>query len=174
MSNAKDCLVAMKIEAGQKSEIRKGTVIFTRDQSAKAVHDTYISALGDTYVSKQNFVFSDMDLEQMSITDCAETWRLFSWLHSKTAGNETGAVSAEARGKVDRLAAALCKKILAADEIYCVYNKATGEPHMLSKTVDQQNGSYMCTPPDIMLISKAYSETYSAMYPKDKLELIKI
>lgn len=174
VKEAKDCIVALKLEAGQKSEIRKGSVIYTRDQSIKAVHDTYISALGDTYVSRQNLVLSDNDLEMMSITDCAEAWRLFCWFHSKSVSNESGETIAENRRKIDRLAAALCKKILAANEIYCVYNKATGEPHMFSKTVDQKNGSYMCTPPDIMLITKAYSEPYSAMYPADKFEIVKI
>lgn len=174
VKEAKDCIVSLKLEAGQKSEIRKGSVIYTRDQSIKVVHDTYISALGDTYILRQNLVLSDNDLEMMSITDCAEIWRLFGWFHSKTISNETEAAKAETREKIDRLAAALSKKILAANEIYCVYNKATGEPHMFSKTVSQENGSYMCTPPDIMLITKAYSEPYSAMYPADKFEIVKI
>lgn len=171
---AADCVAALRLQSGQKFTIKTGTVVYTRDQSGKNVHDAYVNALGDVFVAKQKLVLSDEDLDSMSITDCEETWRLFGWLHSKNAGNETPEEKAENRKKLDRLAAALCKKILSAQEIYCVFNKQTGEPHMFSKTVKQQDGQYMCTPPDVMLISKAYAKQYAAIYQTERFELRKI
>lgn len=174
VDTATDCLVALKLEAGQKADIKIGSIVHTRDISTKEVHDAYISAIGDVYVMRKNLVLSDDEIASMSITDCAEAWRLFNWFHSKDSANESEEQKHVNRKKVEKLADALCKKILAADEIYTVFNKTTGEPHMFSHTIKQENGSYMCTPPDIMIISKAYSKPYEAMYPADKFEIRKI
>ena len=174
VDTATDCLVALKLEAGQKADIKIGSIVHTRDISTKEVHDAYISAIGDIYVMRKNLVLSDDEIASMSITDCAEAWRLFNWFHSKDSANESEEQKHVNRKKVEKLADALCKKILAADEIYTVFNKTTGEPHMFSHTIKQENGSYMCTPPDIMIISKAYSKPYEAMYPADKFEIRKI
>ena len=171
---ASNCLAVLILQCGQKFPIKKGTVIYTRDQSTKNVHDVYINAIGDVFVSKQQMVFSDKDLDSMSITDCAEAWRLFGWLCSQNAGNETAEIRAENGKKLDRLASALCKKILSAREIYCVFNKKTGEPHLFSKTLKREDGNYVCTPPDIMLISKAYAKQYAAIYETERFELRKI
>lgn len=174
VDSATDCLVALKLEAGQKVDIKIGSIVHTRDISTKEAHDAYISALGDVYVLRKNLVLSDGEIVSMSITDCAETWRLFNWFHSKNSSNESEEEKLENRKKIEKLANALCKKILTADEIYTVFNKATGEPHMFSHTINQEDGSYMCTPPDIMIISKAYSKLYEDMYSADKYEIRKI
>jgi hypothetical protein len=174
VDTATDCLVALKLEAGQKVDIKTGSIVHTRDISTKEVHDAYISAIGDEYVLRKNLVLTDDEIASMSITDCAEAWRLFNWFHSKNSANEPDEEKLESSKKIEKLADALCKKILAADEIYTVFNKATGEPHMYSHTINQDNGSYMCTPPDIMIISKAYSKQYEAMFSADKLEIRKI
>lgn len=174
VDTATNCLVALKLEAGQKVDIKIGSVVHTRDISTKEVHDAYISAIGDIYVLHKKLVLSDNEIASMSITDCAEAWRLFNWFHSKDYANKSEEEKLANREKIEKLADALCKKILAADEIYTVFNKTTGEPHMFSHTINQDNGSYMCTPPDIMIISKAYSKPYEAMYPADKFEIRKI
>ncbi len=173
VDTATDCLVALKLEAGQKVDIKIGSIVHTRDISTKEVHDAYISAIGDAYVLRKNLVLSDDELAAMSITDCAEAWRLFNWFHSKNSAIESEEEKLEKRKRIGKLAAALCKKILAADEIYTVFNKRTGEPHMFSQTI-KQDGGYMCTPPDIMIISKAYSDAYEPMYTTDEFEMRKI
>ena len=174
VNTAADCLVALKLEAGQNVDIKIGSVVHTKNISTNEVYDAYISAIGDVYVARKNLVISDDEIASMSITDCAEAWRLFNWFHSKVFANESEEEKLANRKKIEKLADALCKKILAADEIYTVFNKATGEPHMFSHTIDQNNGIYMCTPPDIMIISKAYSKQYEAMYSADKFEIRKI
>lgn len=171
---ATNCLVALKLEAGQKIDIKTGSIVHTRDISTKEVHDAYISAIGDVYVLRKNLVLSEDEIAFMSITDCAEAWRLFNWFHSKNSVNESEEEKLEYHKKIEKIVDAICKKILVADEIYTVFNKATGEPHMFSHTIEQDDGSYMCTPPDIMIISKAYSKLYEAMYPADKFEIRKI
>ncbi len=174
VDTATDCLVALKLEAGQKVDIKIGSIVHTRDISTKEVHDAYISAIGDVYVLRKNLDLSDDEIASMSITDCAEAWRLYNWFHSKNSANESEEEKLANREKIEKLACALCKKILAADEIYTVFNKVTGEPHMFSHTIKQDNDSYMCTPPDIMIISKVYSKQYEAMYSADQFEIRKI
>lgn len=173
VDTATDCLVALKLEAGQKVDIKIGSIVHTRDISTKEVHQTYISAIGDVYVMRKNLVLSEDEIAAMSITDCAEAWRLFNWFHSKNSAIESEEEKLAKRKKIEKLADALCKKILAADEIYTVFNKSTGEPHLFSHTI-KQDGGYTCTPPDIMIISKAYSDAYETMYSTDEFEMRKI
>jgi len=170
---ATDCLVTLKLDASQKSDIKIGSIVHTREISTSEVHDAYISAIGDAYVMHKDLELSEDEIARMSITDCGEAWRLFHWLQSKNE-NPSEEQKQSYRKKVDKLADSLCKKILAIDEIYTVYNKRTGEPQMFSHTVAQDNGSYMCTPPDILIISKAYAKAYEAMYTTEKFEIRKI
>ncbi len=171
---ASDCRVGLRVEKGKLHKIKKGTVLYSRDASAADVHNAYIGALGDAYVIMKKMELSEKDIEELSITDCAEVWRLFSWFHSKTAKTDSEEVKQENKRKINVLGAALCKKILAADEIYCVYSKETGEPFLFSRTIDQKDGNYMCTPPDIMIFTNAYKTVASANFSNDRFELRKI
>lgn len=174
VKEASDCQVGLRLEKGKLHNIKKGTVLYSREASSAAVHNAYISALGDTYVMRQNLELSDKDIEELSITDCAEIWRLFSWFHSKSAQTESEEAKQEYRQKLDKLCAAICKKILEADAIYCVYSNDTGEPYLLSRTIRQDDGSYMCTPPDIMIFTDAYKTVLSAQFSEDRFEIKKI
>lgn len=165
---ATDRHVALCINNGRQHSIRKSTVLFTRDRSVKDVHDTYISALGDVFVIKQNLDLSDGELEALTITDCAEIWRLFTWFHTKDESEE---IKKENYRKIDRLASVLCKKIMHAESIYCVFNKNTGEPHMFSRTVNQGDGTYMCTPPNIRIFTKSYESVMKNAFSEDMFEI---
>lgn len=70
--------------------------------------------------------------------------------------------------RINRLGAALAEKVLNADEIYCLYNKLTDQPHLFSRTV-QQNDDYLCTPPDVRIFTKAYADYALQKYPDDIL-----
>lgn len=168
---ASDCHVGLKIEKGKLHHLKRGMVLHTRDQSIAEVHNAYINALGDAYVTQQNLELSNEDIAALSITDCAEIWRLFSWLHSQKEESEEQ--QQDNHKKIDKLAAALCQKILSANEIFYVYNKATGEPHLFSRTIKRDEG-YECTPPDIRIFTKAYAEMMKSSFPEEKFEIRKI
>lgn len=174
VDSATNCPVALRLQAGQKSNLKIGSVVFTRDMSTKEVHDAYINAIGNAYVGMRKLELSEKETEAMSIADMIEAWRLFVWKHSQTLNTDEDAVKEANRNKVAKLADALVGKILNAEEIYVVFNKRTGEPHMFSKTIDQKDGRYMCTPPDILVIPKAYAQVYQTIYSKDDYELKKI
>lgn len=171
---ATDCHVALCVNNGRQHLIRKSTVLFTRDRSVKDVHDTYISVLGDAFVMKQKLDLSDTELETLTITDCAEIWRLFTWFHTKVIKDESEEIKKENHEKIDRLASVLCKKIMQAESIYCVFNKNTGEPHMFSRTIDQGDGTYICSPPDIRIFTKAYESVMRNVFPEDTFEIRRI
>lgn len=142
--------------------------------SGKEVHDAYINAIGNAYVAMRKLELSEKEMEVMSIADMVEAWRLFSWKQSQTVNTDSDADKEVNRNKVGKLAEALIAKIFDAEEIHVVYNKKTGEPHMFSRTIDQKDGTYMCTSPDILVIPKAYAHVYAGMYSQGDYELIKI
>lgn len=170
---AADCHVALRIENGRQYPIRKGTVLFTRERSTGDVHQAYVNALGDAFVMRQKLELSEEELETLTITDCAEIWRLFAWFQNKVAQDQSEETKQENHKKIDKLAAALCKKIMQADAVYCVFNKETGEPHMFSRTIKQEE-SYLCTPPDILLFTKAYEGIMKKSFSEDKFEVRRI
>lgn len=171
---ATDCNVGLRIENGTQYRVRKGTVLFTQRVSMKEISDTYTSTLGDVFVAEQNLDISDEDFEMLSMVDLAEIWRLFLWFREKVNNDNSEETRQADRKKLNRLGAELSKKILNADAVYCVYNKATGEPHMYSRTYRREDGSYMCTPPQITIGSKAYAEAMSGKLDSEKFEIKKI
>lgn len=173
VNEAANCRVGLYLENASKYKIKCGTVIYTKNISTKVVHNAYISALGDVYVAGKNLDLSDEELNDLSITDCSEIWRLFVWMNSQNKNNDEDSYKT-IRKKIENVAKVICTKILKSDSIYCVYNKITGQPHLFSRTVDQQNGTYMCTPPDIMIFTKAYKDILASHYPKDKFEIKEI
>ena len=174
VETATDCPVALRLQMGNKSNIKIGSVVFTRNRSVSDVHQAYINAIGNAYVAMRKLEFSEKVTEFMSIADMVETWRLFSWKQSQMAGTDSEAEKEASRNKIEKLAEALIAKILNAEEIYVVYNKRTGEPHMFSRTIDKKDGTYMCTPPDILVIPKAYAHMYENTYSQGDYELKKI
>lgn len=170
-SSATDCKASLIIEGGQDRKIGIGTVLYTRDMREDNVHDAYISALGDAYVKERVLELSDEEIEELSITDCAEIWRLNGWYMTHAGKDEEEEIRAERKQRLDKLVKALCTKILNADSIYYVHDKKTGEAHLFSQTIDKGDGSYMCSPPSILLVSKAYHRHYRKVYSSDKLEL---
>lgn len=170
---AADCNAGLKVSRGSTIGIRRSSVIFTRNISGKDVHGAYIDALADSYIMKQKLVLSEEELSILSITDLAELWRLFGWFHSQVQKDDTEEARQETRRRIDILASAMCEKILQAEEIYCIYSKATGEPYMFSGTV-KQDGGYMCIPPDIRICTKAYAEVTERSLPENVFELRRI
>lgn len=170
-SSATDCKASLIIEGGSGRKISVGTVLYTRDMGETSVHDAYISALGDAYVKDRVLNISDEELNELSMTDCAEIWRLNGWYLTHAGKDEEEEIRAERKKRLDKLVTALCDKILNADTIYYVHDKKTGEAHLFSQTVDKGDGSYICTPPNIMIVSKAYHRHYRKLYTNDKTEL---
>lgn len=173
VEHAADCLVVLKILNGANSFIKIGSVIHSANANNKEIRQSYISALGDSLVLIKNFEFKDFEIENMSISDAAEAWKLYGWYISKNELAKTDEQKAEYKKKTEPIIKHMCKKVLTADEIYVVCNTITGEPHLFSKTIRQDQG-FMCTPPEILIIPAAYANEYRKVYSKGNFELKKI
>ncbi len=173
VKTASNCQVALRLENGKQHPFKIGSVVYAGNVSDQELHDTYISALGDGYIMAKKMQISEGDIHRMSLTDCAEVWRLYAWFRSNNLKSQSDEEKAETKRNVDILGKALCEKVLNADAIYCIYNKKTGEPHMFSRTV-KQNNRYECMPPDIMIFTEAYKEVMSTNFENDMTEVRKI
>lgn len=149
--------------------VRDDNIPFSSDSEVQE----FTNIIGDNYVSKRQMDLSDAELDTLSITDGSEMWRLYSWMHNNVIKDDTEEKRMLSRQRISRLADVLCKKILKADQIYCLYSKVTGEPYLFSRTVKQNEG-YLCTPPDILIFTKAYVDTAKKHYPNEIFEMVKI
>ncbi|MGN1204936.1 MAG: SseB family protein [Lachnospiraceae bacterium] len=176
VTEACDCQVALRVERASRYPVKPGTVVFSKDRTTKEVHPAYIAALGDAYVAGKNLELTEKELDRLSITDCAELWGLFVWYHTKVMQNESEETVRENKRKIGILAKAMSTKILAAETIYCIYSKATGEPYLFSKIIYRKDGSNlcMCTPPMIRILTKAYRDRMADKFPEDKFEIREI
>lgn len=171
--SATDTYVGLRIERGSELNIKTGSVLFTRNVSTKDVHDAYIYALGDAYISFRQMQLTDDDYAKMSLTDLAELRSLYSWFIETKKAQETDAIREANKRILDTISRYMCERILSSKELYVVMHKMTGEPLMMSQVVKNQAG-YVTTPPDIMLITKAYYNVMKERYNPELHELVKI
>lgn len=174
VSEAADTKLAVKVENGSKLSMKTGSVLFTREASQKDVHSAYINALGDGYISFKHMELTKEDYDKMSLTDFAEVRRLYKFLIESRKEQETDEIREYNQKVMNAIGGNMCAKILQSKEIYVVVDKKTGEPHMLSRTYIDENDNFVTTPPDIMLITKAYFETWKTTFSPDRFELLKI
>lgn len=161
------------LENAKEYAVKIATVVASPDFSEDEIWNKYISTLGDVYVAGKEMVLADSEFEALSITDLAQMWRLFSWYNAQNGKNTDPGEAALNRVKRDKVANSICKKILAADEMYCLFNKITGEPHMFSRTVKEGEG-FRCMPPDIRLFTKAYKPQAEKQFADDVYEIRRV
>ena len=174
VEEATDCAVSVRLKLGMKQGVKPAMVLHSRSAKVAEVHNEYINALGDIYVGRKQLVMTKQEAEALTVTDCAEIYRLFAWFHSSVMKDESEEQKKANKEKANNLGALLCKKLLDSDSVYCVFNKRTGEPHLFSKTIAREDGEYLCTPPEITLLTKAYKQYLAVHYPKDQFEIKEI
>jgi hypothetical protein len=169
VSQATDCLAGLRLEGVAGAGIKIGSVLATRNISAKDVHTAYVNAIGNSYVWVRQFNFSDEEISMMSITDMAEAWRLY--LHAAREQSVVKDDPQTQRQKIDRLAKKMVEKVLAQKEMNIVYSTLTGEPFLFSTTIDNKDGTYKCMPPEVMMITRPYLVAYKESYSKNGFEI---
>ncbi len=170
---ATDMFVSLRICDGKAENIKPGSVIRSEDVDKQIIQNVYVNSLGESYIGKRKFVFSDDDTMRMSISDCAEAMRLFVWLFTKDNEPKSKEEIEECRKKCDAARKIMAKKILKADEIYLIINKGTGEPHLFS-TMTKRGEGYYSSPAEIKIFTKAYLDVAKNNFPEDKFEIRKI
>ena len=81
---------------------------------------------------------------------------------------------AEHMTKISMIGNTLCNKLMNADSIYCVFSSLTGEPYMFSRTVRSDDGSYMCTAPNVRIFTESYKERMQEIFKDEKYVIRKI
>jgi len=173
VDEATDCFAMLRIRAGLSENIKPGSVIHSENTDREDIHIAYVSAIGDSYVGRRDLEIYETELNKMSITDCSESWRIFAKVHEKKEGGFTEAEIKDFKRKIGILSRSMAKKILAADEIYVVVNKKTGEPHMFSRT-NKHNDDFICSPPEIHIFSKPYKDVAIKHFPEELFTIEKI
>lgn len=171
--SATDCGVILTLANARKHTVKCATVVYTENILYEKVHKAYYSALGDYYVASKKLILTAEEYESLSITDCYEIWRLFTWLNPKRKINDEKVIEHNEE-LIKLLAQETCRKLLCAQTLYCVFSKNTGEPYMFSETIDRQDGTYTCTPPEILIITKAYIKIYEKHFLNEKYEIREI
>ena len=168
-----DSFAALRIREGASENIKPGSVLHSEDTEEDDIRLAYVSSIGDSYVGRRDLEIYETELNRMSITDCSEAWRIFNRVHEKKEGGYTDEEIKELRRKIGVISRSMAKKILSADEIYCVYNKKTGEPHMFSRTI-KRGDDFICSPPEVQLFTKPYKGIGDKYFTPDQFEITKI
>lgn len=170
-TRALDRPAALRLELCDPFRIRTGTVVFSEDRSGEDVYYAYLAAIGNTFVYQQNAELDQDALDDLSIAELAEIWRLYLLRleNEETEGPEKdqGKKQDEQR-KIGQMRSSLCEKILNAQTLYCLYDEHTGEPALFSRTVDQGE-AYYCSPPEILVITEAYLGNVKRTDPTSRL-----
>ncbi len=171
VEEASNCYAGLILEGTPGIDIRIGTVLYTRDISSDTIHDAYVAALSNTYVKERVLDLTDEEIAGLSITDCSEIWRLNTWYMAHEGKEEDDELKKLREERLNKIVFALRDKLMDVDEIYYVHDKRTGEAHLYSQVFENGDGSYLCSNPNILIVSKAYRRHYKRLYNTDKTEL---
>ena len=165
--------VALKFSA-KAEDFRIGDVVYTEDVAQESKVHSYVKALTNAYVADRGLQLTREEVESLSTTDVEEIWRYYGWFIREIDKADTPEKQAEQNAKISLVGNTLCRKIMQADYIYCVFSTLTGEPYMFSRTVANEDGSYMCTAPNVRIFTEAYKERMEEIFKDDKYAIRKI
>ena len=174
VEKASNTKVVLHIENGDALGIRPGYVLHSSDATPSDIRNGYIAALGEAFVSAKDLVLSEQDAKELTLTDCAEIFRLYTWLHGKdmqTGPDETKAVRME---KLQKFSALIAEKLLAEEVLYCPYSKRTGKPYLFSRVARQGEQDLLCSPPNVLVFTAAYHKTMAPHFDDERFEVKKI
>lgn len=166
--------VGLRVAKAEGVEYRIGDVIYTEDVALESKVHSYVKALTNAYVADKGLQLTREEVEKLSITDVEEIWRFYAWFIREIEKDDSEEKQKEQAVKISMLGNTLCRKVMQADYIYCVFSALTGEPYMLSRTVKNDDGSFMCTAPNVRIFTEAYKERMEEIFKDDKYVIRKI
>lgn len=156
-------------------KLKKGSVLFSSGIEEEQKLSSYSDALYRAFVAIQEGQLTNEDYLAASLDDSVEILRLFLWECRQNQETESEESYQANTRKLERLAAIVKDKLLAADSIYAVFSEKTGEPYLFSTTYDRGEEGYLCTDPMIMLFTPRcyyrFKETIDSR-PKSVVKLI--
>ncbi|MBE5879007.1 MAG: hypothetical protein E7288_03400 [Lachnospiraceae bacterium] len=174
VEKASNTKVVLHIEDGKELGIRPGYVLHSADATPSDIHNGYITALGETFVSAKDLVLSEEDKEALTLTDCAEIFRLYTWFHGKDMQTGPDTTKAELMEKLRNFSSLMAEKLVAEEVLYCPYSKRTGKPYLFSRVARQGEKDIVCSPPNILVFTSAYHKTMAPHFDDDRFEVKEI
>ncbi len=147
---AKDCIVDLVL-SDVEGVLRKGSILAGTGCDAKEINSYYINTIGETFVKRQDLIFTEEDIKNATITDIAESLRLYNWYMRKTKptpDEETVKMVASRQAAAVKL---LLRKVKVADHIYYLKSNVTGEAYVKSIVTQAQDGKIMILPGFIII-----------------------
>ena len=166
--------VALRVKKNSDREYRIGDVVYTSDVALESKVHSYVKALTNAYVADKGLNLTREEVSALSTTDVEEIWRYYGWFIREIDKDDSEEKQREHATKVSLIGSTLCNKIMVADYIYCVFSSLTGEPYLFSRTVRNEDGSYMCTAPNVRVFTEAYKERMEEIFKDEEYVIKKI
>ena len=174
VATAENTTVSIRVENGSNCLLKTGTVIHSRGASVGDVHNAYINALGEGYISFKRMELKQEEYDRMSVTDIVELFRLYLGYCKENANDPSNKITARQKEISNTFANLICSKVLASKEIYVLMSKRTGEAAMMSHTYQAENGSYVTAPPDLLIVTRAYADVWKRNYDPSKYDFLEV
>ena len=168
--SATDGTALMILENARSQPMHIGSVVHGRNASGADVHNAYINALGDVFLTRKQLLLEPEDFDQMSLTDMTEVYNLYVMFMGRNPLPENDKAAIQQR--VDVFMGAMISRLFDTDEIYVIHSRATGEPYMFSRTIKREQG-YETMPPDIMFVTAPYYHVFSKHYTQGDFDMVK-
>ena len=163
----------LRIRKNEARDFRVGDVLFTNDVPSESTIHAYAKALTDTYVIKRQLDITEEEAESFSICDMQEMIRFYCFLQDQLQNGESTGVNIPEE-RVGKLKQILANRILAADHIYCIFSKKTGEPFLFSRTTADQNGGFHVSAPTIRIFTDNYKTRMLGAFDASRYEMKRI
>lgn len=174
VEKASNTKVVLHIENGAELGIKAGYVLHSEDATPSDIQNGYIAALGDAFVSAKDLVLSEEEAAGLTLTDCAEIFRLYTWFHGKDMQTGADAAKAELMEKIQKFSVLMAEKLVAEEVLYCPYSKNTGKPYLFSRVARQGENDLVCSPPNILVFTSAYHKTMAPHFDDERFEVKEI
>lgn len=174
VESATNTQVVLRLENASRWNIRPGYVLHSKEATPGEVKNAYIAALGDTYVSRRDLQLVEEEFEGLTLTDCAEIFRLYTWFHGKTMQTGADEQKAQLMSKLQIFSERMAQKLVQEPVLYCPYSKATGKPYLFSRVARQGEDGLVCSPPSVLVFTKAYHKTMATHFDDERFTLKEI
>ena len=155
-------------------KLKKGSVLFSSGIEEEQKLSSYSDALYRAFVAIQEGQLTNEDYLAASLDDSVEILRLFLWKCRQNQETESEESYQSNTRKLERLAEIVKDKLLAADSVYAVYSKKTGEPYLFSTTYDRGEEGYLCTDPMIMLLTPSWYRQFKETIDSRSNSVVKL
>lgn len=155
-------------------KLKKGSVLFSSGIEEEQKLSSYSDALYRAFVAIQEGQLTNEDYLAASLDDSVEILRLFLWECRQNQETESEESYQANTRKLERLAAIVKDKLLAADSIYAVFSEKTGEPYLFSTTYDRGEEGYLCSDPMIMLYTPRWYHQFKETIDSRPNSLVKL